>query len=117
MTQVRLDEVREALGLETSEEAFLLDEMAQSASWVVRQAMADRTIQAVQGGEQTPQVLEHAALSSLKNSVHIELSSQEAMGLVELLSSAPPPGAPLSKTLAALERISGPFELHMSSSK
>ncbi len=113
LTQMRLDEVREALGLETSEKAVLLDELAQIASWVVRQARAGRTIQAVQGGEDTPQVLEHAALSGLKNSVRLELNPNEAAELMTLLSNSNPPSPALQKTLGELDRLAEPFTLDL----
>ena len=111
LTQTRLDEVREALGLETSEKAVLLDELAQIAFWVVRQAQAGRTVQAIQEGEHTPQVLEHAALSGLKNSVRLELTPTEAAELMTLLSDTTPPSTSLQQALTEFGRLSEPFEL------
>ena len=58
-----LEEIRERLGLEPSQKAELLREVAAIAAWVVRQAEKGRTIEARRGAEVAP--LDHPAVKRL----------------------------------------------------
>ena len=112
LTQRRLEAVRQALSLEPSEKALLLDEIAQIAYWVVHQAMEGRRIQACRDDREPPQVLEHVALEALRAPVRLELSADEARKLREVLEAseaAPPPE--LERTLEVLRELDTSFSI------
>src|SRR5258708_37950290 len=59
-----LESLRSRLGLESSQKADLLREVAELASWVVRQAEEGRVIEARRG--KTAEILAHPALERLR---------------------------------------------------
>lgn len=104
-TQNRLNAIREALSLESSEKAALLDEISQIAYWVIQQACSGRQIQAVDEHQGAVQTLEHASLAALRRPVRIELTAQEAAALVSLLERSEAPNPALQKTLALIQQL------------
>jgi hypothetical protein len=84
-----LEDLRRALGLERSQRAELLREVAALAAWVLRQTEAGRTIEARRGAEVEP--LAHPALTRLRarrgpaTDAAVLLSDPETKRLAEVL--------------------------------
>jgi hypothetical protein len=101
-----LEMLRDRLGLEPSQKADLLREVALLAAWVVRQAEQGRIVEGRRGDEAEPLV--HPALERLRArnrkpvGERLALSDDEAARLADALARkfAPPPA--LRKALASL---------------
>jgi hypothetical protein len=102
-----LEDLRERLGLTSSQKADLLRELTALASWVVRQAEAGRQIAARRGSEVEP--LAHPVLDRLRqrnargrSTMHIELSDGEVEQLASVLDRGFAPTPALRKALTNL---------------
>jgi hypothetical protein len=103
-----LEMLRERLGLDRSQKADLLREVAALAAWVVRQAEQGRAIEARQGQNVEPLV--HPALERLRSGRRravgevLTLSRSEAERLAAVLDRGFHPPAGLRAALANLGR-------------
>lgn len=97
-----LEAVRRRLGLEPSQRADLLREVASLASWVLKQAEAGRSIEARRGDE--VEALEHPALERLRSRAKHEpqrllLSDEEVERLARVFDTRFNPSPALRATL------------------
>ena len=103
-----LEMLRERLGLERSQKAELLREVAALAAWVVRQAEQGREIEARQGQRVEPLV--HPALRRLRSKEsraigeRLILSDDQAKRLAAALDRGFSPPPALKAALASLSR-------------
>ena len=103
-----LEMLRDRLGLEPSQKADLLREVAVLAAWVVRQAEQGRTIEGRRGDEAEPLV--HPALERLRSrkqtpiGERLALSDAEVARLAIVLDRGFQPPPALRKALANLAR-------------
>lgn len=101
-----LELLRERLGLEANQKADLLREVAAIASWVVRQAMQGRTVEARRGEEIEPLV--HPAIERIREQQQtpvgerVALTDAEVARLAEVLDRGFDPPPALRKSLANL---------------
>jgi hypothetical protein len=83
-----LEELRQRFGLEPSQKAALLREVAAIAAWVIRQAEAGRSVEARRGTEVEP--LKHPIIERLRTRhetavPHITLTDAEVERLARIL--------------------------------
>lgn len=103
-----LEMLRERLGLDRSQKAELLREVAALAAWVVRQAEQGREIEARQGQRVEPLV--HPALQRLRSKrarpigERLVLSEDEAKRLASVLDKGFHPPPALRAALASLAK-------------
>lgn len=101
-----LDMLRERLGLEASQKADLLREVASIATWVIQQAMQGRVVVARRGDEIEPLV--HPAIERIRaqqerpHGERIALSDAEVARLAEVLDRGFDPPPALRSALANL---------------
>jgi hypothetical protein len=104
-----LADLRERLGLRENQKADLLREIAEVASWVIRQAEAGRTIEARHGGN--VETFRSPAIERLRRKQDegalggIDLTEAEVERLAEILDRGFSPTIALRK---ALSRLSDP---------
>ena len=104
-----LDDLRERLGLRENQKADLLRELAEVASWVIRQVEAGRRIEARRGRE--VETLRSPAIERLRRKQdggalgRIDLTEAEVERLAEILDRGFSPTPALRK---ALSRLSDP---------
>jgi hypothetical protein len=109
MLDEELDDLRERLGLRENQKADLLRELAELASWVIRQAEAGRRIEARRGRD--VETLQSPAIERLRRKQdesvveRIELSEAEVERLAEILDRGFSPSPALR---AALSRLADP---------
>ena len=97
----QLDELREEMGLASSQKAELLRELAGMASWIFAQARAGRTVEA-RGGSDV-EVFRHPALDmARKASSRVVLDDEEARQLLSILDRPEGLSPALRETLARL---------------
>src|SRR5258708_38553704 len=103
-----LESLRSRLGLESSQKADLLREVAELASWVVRQAEEGRVIEARRG--KTAEILAHPALDRLRTMgervalPRLALTEAEAKSLKRVLDRPLRPRQALRRALRNLAR-------------
>jgi hypothetical protein len=103
---LELELLREQLGLEPSQKAELLGEVAALAAWVVRQAGEGRSVEAHRNGE--VETLMHPALDRFRaqgeNPIgeHLALRDEEVTRLAAVLDGGFEPPSALRRALANL---------------
>jgi hypothetical protein len=113
-----LADLRERLGLRENQKADLLRELAELASWILRQAEAGRRIEARRGRD--VETLRSPALERLRRrpgegsiGATLELSEGEVERLAEILNSGFAPTPDLRRALSRLaDPKSRPPRLH-----
>jgi hypothetical protein len=106
VVDAELEMLRQRLGLEPSQKADLLREVAALAAWVVRQAEQGRVVEGRRGSDAEPLV--HPALERLRArkaqavGERLMLTDTEAVRLARLLDQGFRPPAPLRRALANL---------------
>ncbi len=101
-----LTDLRRRLGLRESQKAELLRELAELASWVIRQAEAGRQIEARQGRD--IEILRSSALDQLRRrqtesvAGRIDLTATEVERLAEILDRGFSPTPALREALSRL---------------
>lgn len=117
MLDEELDDLRERLGLRENQKADLLRELAELASWVIRQAEAGRRIEARLGRD--VETLRSPAIERLRRKQdegvmgRIDLTEAEADRLAEILDRGFSPTPALRKALSRLADPQGqPPQLH-----
>jgi hypothetical protein len=105
-----LEELRRRLGLERSQKAELLSEVAALASWVVRQAESGRTIEARRGSDVEPLVRPsierlRARRKSATSMARVALTHAEVERLADILDRDFTPSPALRR---ALEHLADP---------
>lgn len=101
-----LEMLRQRLGLEPNQKADLLREVAALASWIVRQAMQGRTIEARRGEEIEPLI--HPAIERIRAQqeraigARVALTDAEVARLADVLDRGFDPPPALRKSLANL---------------
>ncbi len=112
-----LTDLRERLGLRENQKADLLRELAELASWVIRQAEAGRSIEARRGRD--VETLNSPAVDRLRRKQgeggmgRIELTEAEVERLAEILGRGFSPTPALRAALSRLAEEQGlPPQLH-----
>jgi hypothetical protein len=101
-----LEMLRDRLGLETSQKAELLREVASLAAWVIRQTEQGRTVEARRGKVVEP--LAHPALDRLRATrqtslaEHITLDDAQVVRLAAVLDRGWKPSPALRRAIANL---------------
>lgn len=101
-----LEDVRTRLGLDPSQKADLLREVASIAAWVLRQAQRGRTVEARRGEE--VEVLDHPALARLRTAgpdaiaTRLALTEEEVERLADVLARRFAPTPAMRTVLANL---------------
>src|SRR5262245_5682568 len=104
--ETELEMLRTRLGLQRSQKAELLREIAALAAWIVRQAEQGRQIEGRRGKQAEPLV--HPALERLRSrkakdiGERLTLSDEEAARLAEVMNRGYRPPPALRKALANL---------------
>jgi hypothetical protein len=102
----QLDDLRERLGLRENQKADLLRELAELATWVIRQAEAGRRIEARRGGD--VETLRNPAIERLSRkraegvAGRIDLTDAEVERLAEILDRGFSPTPALRRALLQL---------------
>jgi hypothetical protein len=100
VTDSKLEEVRDALGLRSNDQAGLLSELADMAHWIVTQSQKGRVIQAK--GADSTEALVHPSLGQAEF-VKVYLTTAQAARLSELMESPPESTIKLSKTIQRIQ--------------